>query len=71
MAELRGDVPDPQRGRYDGRVVCFMETGHRNAALLDFDYKHSLKPRGSNLMNQYLKLVFRQAYWSLLASGMF
>src|SRR5271165_1004165 len=71
VAEFRGDVPDPQRGRYDGHVVCFMETGHRNAALLDFGYKHSLKPRGSNLMNHYLKLVFRQAYWSLLASGMF
>ena len=37
VAELRGDVPDPQRGRYDGHVVCFIETGHRNAAFLDFD----------------------------------
>jgi len=71
VAQLRGDVPDPQRARYDGHVICFMETGHRKAVLLDFDYKRPLKPRRPSLMNHYVKLVFRHAYWSILASGMF
>ena len=71
VAELRSAPPDPHRARYDGHVICFMETGHRKAARLDFDYKRPLEPRGPNLMNHYLKLVFRQAYWSHLASGMF
>jgi len=71
VAELRGAPPDPHRARYDGHVICFMETGHRKAARLDFDYKRPLEPGGPNLMNHYLKLVSRQAYWSHLASGMF
>jgi hypothetical protein len=49
----------------------FMETGHRKAARLDFDYKRPLEPGGPDLMNHYLKLVSRQAYWNHLASGMF
>jgi len=60
--------------RFDGHANCFIETGHKKALLIDFDYVHEPMPgrfgplpllRESRL-NHLAKLAFQPIYWHAL-----
>jgi sulfide:quinone oxidoreductase len=60
--------------RFDGHANCFIETGHKKALLIDFDYVHEPMPgrfgplpllRESRL-NHLAKLSFQPIYWHAL-----
>lgn len=55
--------------RYTGSVLCFLETGERQATLLKFDYNHPPKPAAPNPIAFALKRLFNHAYWQLVPTG--
>lgn len=54
--------------RYDGKVFCFIETGHDQATYIKFDYEHPPKPQAPSEMIHLYKLAFNKMYW-LSAAG--
>ncbi len=59
-----------QNGKhYDGRVMCFLETGYGQATQLVFDYQHPPKPPRPNGFYHYEKTLFNAAYWYLVPRG--
>lgn len=54
--------------RYDGKVFCFIETGHDQATYIKFDYEHPPKPQAPSEMIHLYKLAFNKMYW-LSAQG--
>ncbi len=56
-------------GRYDGRVMCFLETGYGQASQLVFDFKNPPKPPRPNAFYHYEKTLFNSAYWYLVPRG--
>jgi sulfide:quinone oxidoreductase len=62
-AEIDGRAPE---ARYDGHVLCFMETGDRAAARIEFDYDHAPRPleRGPN--HHQHKSLLHQFYFKTL-----
>ncbi|HSO94040.1 MAG TPA: FAD/NAD(P)-binding oxidoreductase, partial [Candidatus Dormibacteraeota bacterium] len=57
------------RENYGGRVMCFLETGHRQATTIRFDYDHPpVSPRPSPLWH-YAKWAFNRAYWVTVPQG--
>jgi sulfide:quinone oxidoreductase len=55
---------------YDGRVMCFLETGHGQASQLSFDYQHAPRPPKPNHLYHYEKALFNHAYWYLIPPGL-
>lgn len=55
--------------RYDGRVICFLETGQRRATFLSFDYQRPPKPAPPSLLRHYQKLAFGRFYCALVPTG--
>jgi sulfide:quinone oxidoreductase len=55
---------------YDGRVMCFLETGHGQASQLSFDYTHPPRPPKPNHLYHYEKALFNHAYWYLVPPGL-
>ena len=55
---------------YDGRVMCFLETGHGQASQLSFDYQHAPRPPKPNHLYHYEKALFNHAYWYLVPPGL-
>lgn len=54
---------------YGGRVMCFLETGHRQATTIRFDYNHPpVSPKPSPLWH-YAKWAFNRAYWLTVPQG--
>jgi sulfide:quinone oxidoreductase len=56
--------------RYDGGVMCFLETGRGQASQLVFDYQHPPRPPRPNHFYHYEKALFNQAYWYLVPRGL-
>jgi len=54
---------------YDGRVLCFLETGHGQASQLVFDFAHPPKPPDPNAFYHYEKLLFNRVYWYIVPNG--
>jgi len=54
---------------YDGRVMCFLETGHGQASQLSFDFQHAPRPPRPNHLYHYEKALFNHAYWYLVPPG--
>jgi len=54
---------------YDGRVLCFLETGHGQASQIVFDFDHPPQPPAPNAFYHYEKVVFNKAYWYIVPNG--
>jgi sulfide:quinone oxidoreductase len=68
---LIADVTGSSNGHvYDGRVMCFLETGNGQASQLSFDYTHAPKPPRPNHLYHYEKALFNHAYWYLVPPGL-
>jgi len=59
----------PDDARYDGAVLCFLETGRGQASQLVFDYTHPPQPRRPRSFYHYEKALFNHAYWYLVPRG--
>src|SRR5579864_4424022 len=66
-AEAKGEAP-PQHV-YDGKVMCFLETGQGQATTIRFDYDHPpVSPTPSRLWH-WAKLLFNKTYWHTVPQG--
>ena len=68
VAAIRGGESN-SLPRYEGKVICFLETGQRRATFLAFDYEHPPRPARPNLLRHYQKLAFNRVYCSLVPTG--
>lgn len=59
----------PHDARYDGGVMCFLETGRGQASQLVFDYQRPPDPPQPNHFYHYEKALFNRAYWYLVPRG--
>ncbi len=66
LADLRGEAMEHQ---YQGRVMCFLETGGGRATLLNFDYNHPPHPPKPSRLYHWQKAAFNQVYWWTLPQG--
>ena len=54
---------------YDGKVMCFLETGHGHATTIRFDYDHPpVSPMPSRLWH-WAKVIFNKSYWHTVPQG--
>jgi sulfide:quinone oxidoreductase len=54
---------------YDGKVMCFLETGQGQATTIRFDYDHPpVSPTPSRLWH-WAKLLFNKTYWHTVPQG--
>lgn len=68
-ADVEGRAPDPKRGEYRGRVMCFFEIGDGKGTLLRFDYDHPPRPPKPNQLWHLGKIVFNRTYWHTVPKG--
>jgi sulfide:quinone oxidoreductase len=49
---------------YDGKVYCFIETGHDSATYAMFNYKEppDLKPQSQSM--HWFKMAYNKMYWT-------
>jgi sulfide:quinone oxidoreductase len=61
-------APVPARV-YDGKVMCFLETGHGQATTIRFDYEHPPRsPRPARLWH-WGKALLNKTYWHTVPQG--
>lgn len=66
-AEAKGEAAPAHT--YDGKVMCFLETGHGRATTIRFDYDHPpVSPTPSRLWH-WAKVVFNKTYWHTVPQG--
>lgn len=65
-AGVRMRTVNPREGCYDGRVLCFMETGYSQATRIEFDYEHPPVPPKPGWFYHVEKMLFNKAYWYLV-----
>ena len=54
---------------YDGKVMCFLETGRGQATTIRFDYAHPpVSPMPSRLWH-WAKVIFNKTYWHTVPQG--
>ena len=54
---------------YDGKVMCFLETGQGQATTIRFDYDHPpVSPNPSRLWH-WAKVILNKAYWHTVPQG--
>lgn len=63
---VRGSAP---RTAYQGKVMCFLETGNRKATVLRFDYEHPPTPPNPNVAWHTAKWMFNRLYWETVPQG--
>lgn len=63
-AALRGTPPDPERSRFDGRVICLLDMGHRKGTVITYDYERPSDPPAPSLRWYLAKRAFERAYWA-------
>jgi sulfide:quinone oxidoreductase len=67
VAALRGE-PAPTHV-YDGKVMCFLETGRGEATTISFDYDHPpVSPTPARRWH-WAKALFNKAYWHTVPQG--
>jgi sulfide:quinone oxidoreductase len=69
VATLHGAEPDSRHAKYEGHVMCFLETGYDRASMLDFDYERPPEVREPNAIVHWQKMAFNKAYWYLVPTG--
>jgi sulfide:quinone oxidoreductase len=57
------------KAAYDGRVMCFLETGGRRATTLQFDYAHPPVPPRPAMIWHAAKWMFNRMYWHTVPQG--
>ena len=63
---IRGTAP---KAAYEGRVMCFLETGGRKSTVLRFDYEHPPVPPAPRFWWHAAKWLFNRIYWSTVPQG--
>ena len=67
VAAATGEAPP--RHVYDGKVMCFLETGQGQATTIRFDYDHPpVSPTPSRLWH-WAKVLFNKTYWHTVPQG--
>jgi len=69
VAEIEGRKLNPKRSEYGGHVLCFLEVGHNQATILDFDYAHPPVVKDPNALMHYMKMAFNKSYFHLVPTG--
>ncbi|WP_049980079.1 NAD(P)/FAD-dependent oxidoreductase [Halolamina rubra] len=64
--EVRGR---PATATYDGKTLCFIETGMDSASFVEFDYENPPSPAPPSEKLHWSKLAYNEAYW-LTARGL-
>jgi len=64
-SEVRGQ---PATAVYDGKTLCFIETGMDAATFVEFDYEHPPAPSEPTQAMHWSKLAYNESYW-LTARG--
>ena len=59
----------PATARYDGKTLCFLETGTDEASFVEFDYENPPAPVTPSEKLHWAKLAYNEAYW-LTARGL-
>ncbi len=49
--------------RYDGKVLCFIETGLSKATYVAFDYENPPQPKEPSALLHHMKLAYNRMYW--------
>jgi len=66
-AEVKGEAPPTHV--YDGKVMCFLETGQGKATTIQFDYDHPpVSPTPARRWH-WAKALFNKAYWHTVPQG--
>ncbi|WP_066411569.1 NAD(P)/FAD-dependent oxidoreductase [Halorubrum aethiopicum] len=65
-SEVRGR---PATATYDGKTLCFVETGMDAASFVEFDYENPPSPAPPSEKLHWSKLAYNEAYW-LTARGL-
>lgn len=60
IAEIHGIQPSHH---YNGKVLCFIETGMEEASYITMDYKHPPQPVPPSIMLHWFKIAFNEMYW--------
>lgn len=67
VAAARGEAPPAHV--YDGKVMCFLETGHGQATTIRFDYDHPpVSPTPARRWH-WAKTLFNKTYWHTVPQG--
>jgi sulfide:quinone oxidoreductase len=66
-AEVKGEAPS--KHTYDGKVMCFLETGQGQATTIRFDYDHPPVSPAPARRWHWAKALFNQAYWHTVPQG--
>jgi sulfide:quinone oxidoreductase len=67
VAAVNGEAPPPHV--YDGKVMCFLETGHGRATTISFDYDHPpVSPKPARRWH-WAKALFNKTYWHTVPQG--
>jgi sulfide:quinone oxidoreductase len=67
VAELKGELPPAHV--YDGKVMCFLETGRGEATTISFDYDHPpVSPTPARRWH-WAKALFNKTYWHTVPQG--
>jgi sulfide:quinone oxidoreductase len=59
----------PATAAYDGKTLCFIETGMDTASFVEFDYENPPSPAPPSEKLHWSKLAYNEAYW-LTARGL-
>ncbi|WP_336036732.1 NAD(P)/FAD-dependent oxidoreductase [Halobacterium yunchengense] len=65
-SEVRGR---PATATYDGKTLCFLETGMSEASFVAFDYENPPSPAPPSEKLHWAKLAYNESYW-LTARGL-
>ena len=65
-SEIRGR---PATATYDGKTLCFIETGMDAASFVEFDYENPPSPAPPSQKLHWSKLAYNESYW-LTARGL-
>jgi sulfide:quinone oxidoreductase len=67
MASVHGEAPP--KHIYDGKVMCFLETGQGQATTIQFDYDHPpVSPTPARRWH-WAKALFNKTYWHTVPQG--
>ncbi|WP_418281938.1 NAD(P)/FAD-dependent oxidoreductase [Halorubrum sp. DTA98] len=67
---IASDLRDrPATARYDGKTLCFIETGMDEASFVEFDYENPPAPAPPSEKLHWSKLAYNESYW-LTARGL-
>jgi sulfide:quinone oxidoreductase len=67
VAAVKGEAPPAHV--YDGKVMCFLETGHGRATTISFDYDHPPVSPAPSVFWHWAKALFNKSYWHTVPQG--